>query len=263
VVITGGGRGQGRAHALGFAAAGADIVICEPDKGMTTAPYELGGSEELNATAADVEALGARCLPAICDVRDRIQVEAMFGDALTEFGRVDVLINNAGISSLPSVAEMTELEWDEMLDTGLKGVFLCSQAATRAMADRGEGGRVITTGSTASVVGLPRHGHYCAAKHGVVGFSKALAIEVAEHDITVNVVLPGGVDTPMVAGIAASPQAEWLQTLGELAGPFNLFRPGEMMASEEITAAMLWLASDAARFVTGAVLPVDAGYTAK
>jgi NAD(P)-dependent dehydrogenase (short-subunit alcohol dehydrogenase family) len=262
VLITGGARGQGANHARCFAAAGADVVIADIGEPMNTIPYPLATADELNDLAAEIESLGVRCQAAICDVRDRAQVKTMVDDAIAEFGRIDILINNAGVESLPSVAEMTEAEWDEMIDTLLKGTFLCSQAVGAHMTERGKG-RIVTTGSIASTTGMPRQAHYCAAKHGVVGFTKALAIELAEFDVTVNVVCPGGIDTPMTQGLLVSRQAEWMEKLAEYGGPFNLFNPEEMLDSQEITNAMLWLASDAARYVTGAVLTVDAGFTIK
>jgi NAD(P)-dependent dehydrogenase (short-subunit alcohol dehydrogenase family) len=144
----------------------------------------------------------------------------------------------------------------------MKGAFLCSKYVSAHMIQKRRG-RIITTGSTASTMGMPRQAHYCAAKHGVVGFSRGLALELAEYGITVNVVCPGGIDTPMVAGLLEDRNSEWLEKLPELVGPFNLFDPEAMLDAQEITNAMLWLASDAAKFVTGSSLTVDAGFTIK
>jgi NAD(P)-dependent dehydrogenase (short-subunit alcohol dehydrogenase family) len=196
-------------------------------------------------------------------VRDGAQVQAMVGAAIEEFGKIDILINNAGMESLPTVQEMTEQQWDEMIDTHLKGTFLCSKYASAHMIGA-KRGRIITTGSTLSVVGAPEQAHYSAAKHGMVGFSKSLAIELAPHGITVNVVCPGGIDTPLVSGLLASlGDRTDVEGLNDVGGPFNLFDPAAMLEPEDITSAMLWLASDAAAFVTGAVLVVDAGFTIK
>lgn len=263
VLVTGGARGQGRSHALGFARAGADVVIGDIGEPMDSVPYQLASSDQLNEVAEEIAALGAGCLPAICDVRHAAQVDAMVADAIDEFGHIDVLVNNAGVESLPTVQEMSEQEWDEVIDTMLKGTFLCTKAVIATMIERGGGGRVITTGSTASTVALPRQAHYTAAKHGVVGFSRSLALEVAEHGITVNVVCPGAIDTPMVEGMLASRHGEWFETVPAVCGRVNLFNPEEMLDPQEITNAMMWLASDAARFVTGTLLTVDAGYTIK
>ncbi|HEY5332232.1 MAG TPA: SDR family oxidoreductase [Solirubrobacterales bacterium] len=262
VMITGAARGQGRSHALNFAKAGATVVISDIAEQMATVAYDLSTSDELNDVAAEIESLGGRCQAAVCDVRDSRQVETMVADGLAEFGKIDVLINNAGVEGLPSVAEMTEEEWDEMLDVLLKGCFLCSKAASANMIERGKG-RIITTGSTFAVVASPRQAHYCAGKHGIVGFSKALALELAEHGITVNVVSPGGVDTAMVEGFSVMPQAEWAQQLPGIVGQLNMFDPEALLDPQEVSNVMMWLASDGARFVTGANILVDAGYTIK
>lgn len=265
VLITGGGRGQGRSHALAFAAAGADVVICEIGETPSSVPYELTSSDELNDVAAEVEALGVRCQAAICDVRSSAQVKLMVDDAIKEFGKIDVLINNAGIESVSTAVDMAEETWDQMIDTQLKGTFLCSQQVGQHMV-KARTGRIITTASTSSIVGAPRQTHYVAAKTGMFGFTKALALEMAEHDVTVNCVCPGGIDTPMVAGVIASKDPEtasWLEQLGLLTGPWNLFDDGDLLAPMEITQAMMWLASEGARRVTGAAIVVDGGYTIK
>lgn len=263
VLVTGAGRGQGRAHAQAFAAAGADVVAADIAAPVATAPYELSSPDDLERTAELVRATGARCLPVVCDVRDCAQVQAMVAAAIERFGKIDVLINNAGIESLPTVQDMTEQHWDDMINTHLKGTFLCSKYVSAHMIVAGRG-RILSTGSTLSVVGGPEQAHYSAAKHGMVGFSKSLAIELAPHGITVNVVCPGGLDTPMVAGLLASlGDRHDVEGLNEIGGPFNLFDPTAMLEPEEITRAMLWLASDAAAYVTGAVLVVDAGFTIK
>ena len=222
----------------------------------------LTGTEQLNDVAAEIEALGVRCQAAVCDVRDSRQVQTMVDDAIKEFGKIDVLINNAGVEGLPSVAEMTEEEWDEMIGVLLKGCFLCSKAVSPHMIERRKG-RIISTGSTCAVLGFPQQAHYCAAKHGIVGFSKSLALELAEFGITVNVVSPGGVDTDMVKGLAGIRNGEWIQRLPELVGHFNVFDPAALLEPGEISNAMLWVASDAAGQMTGANVFVDAGYSIK
>ena len=262
VLITGGSRGQGRAHALGFAKAGADIVICEPDGQFDSVPYAVGGPDGLNAAAAEVEALGVRCLPAVCDVSDATQVEAMVDDAIAAFGKVDVLISNAAIESIASVVEMEESAWDQLIDVNLKGAFLCSKYVAPGMIERGRG-KILVAGSVNSHVGSLKQAHYVSSKHGQLGFVRALAIELAPHGITVNLVCPGSIDTPMVDGLLRSKDGEWLGQLADLTGPWNLFEEGVQLQPEEITAAMLWLASDAADFVTGTSLTVDAGFTIK
>lgn len=262
IVITGGSRGQGMAHARSFASAGANIVICEPDVQLEGVPYAIGGPDELNAAAAEIEALGVRCLPAVCDVRDPFQVETMVNDSLAAFGRIDVLINNAGINSVYALQDLSEAHWDEVIDTNLKGVFLCSKYVVPSMIERGRG-KILVTGSINSLVGSIKQVHYVAAKHGLLGLVRNLAAELAPHHINVNAVCPGGIDTPMVRGILHSPVGEWLGQLTDLTGPWNLIDHNAMLDPEEISAAMLWLASDASDFVTGTYITVDAGFTIK
>jgi len=262
VLITGGGRGQGRAHALNFAEAGADIIICEPDHQFDTVPYALAGPDELNSTAAEVEALGVKCMPAVCDVSDAVQVKTMVDDAIAEFGKIDILISNGAIDSLASVVDMDEAYWDQMIDVNLKGSFLCSKYVAPGMIERGRG-KILVTGSVNSHVGSIKQAHYVSSKHGLLGFVRSLAIELAPHGITVNLVCPGSTDTRMVSGLLESKDGEWLEQLGDLTGPWNLIEDGKMLEPAEITRAMMWLASDAADFVTGTSLTVDAGFTVK
>jgi NAD(P)-dependent dehydrogenase (short-subunit alcohol dehydrogenase family) len=262
VLVTGAGKGQGRSHALGFAAAGADLVICDIGTQMTSTNYQLGTREDLDAVAEECRALGARVLPVICDVRRSDQVRPMVQQAIDEFGKIDVLVNNAGIESVLSVAEMSEDAWDELLDTNLKGVFLCSKYVSEHMMQARKG-KIVTTGSTSTFGGIPRNAHYCAAKHGLAGFSKALAIELAPYGINVNVVCPTGVDTTMVEGMLGGDFEEWQQQLPGVTGSWNLFEDGALLEPGEITLAVMYLASDAAKYTTGAELKVDAGFTIK
>ena len=264
VLITGGARGQGRSHALGFAAAGADVAlldIAEPD--LPTVPYRTATREDLEATAAEVRALGARCLPLVCDVRDAARVEACVEEVVAEFGQVDVLVNNAGTESIHPIHEMPEEAWDGVLDTHLKGSFLTTRSVSRRMIDAGRGGKIVTIGSTNSLIGTPSQAHYTAAKHGAIGFTKAIAVDLAPHGIRCNAVCPGGIDTPMTTGLMTSVHGEWLAGISDLTGPWNLFDPTQMLEPEEITRAVMWLASDAADFVTGQAIVVDAGFSIK
>jgi NAD(P)-dependent dehydrogenase (short-subunit alcohol dehydrogenase family) len=262
VLVTGGARGQGRAHALGFAAAGADVTVCDIAADKQEVPYALADAAELEAVGEEVRGLGRRCLAIACDVSEEEQVEAMVAATLEEFGHIDVLINNAGVISVHDIASMSYAAWRAVLDTNLGGAFLCSKYVAPGMIER-RSGRILLTGSVESLIGLPRNTHYVAAKHGLVGLTRALALELAPHGIGVNVVCPGGIDTGMPAGLAASGNEDWFEECTALTGPWNLFDPESMMEPQEITHAMMWLASDAARFVTGVVLPVDGGFTIK
>jgi len=261
--VTGAARGQGRSHAAHYARHGADVVVTDIGGNMDSVPYDLGTGDELAQTAEMVENEGQESLAIEMDVRDEVQVEAAVEEAVDHFGKIDILANNAGISSMADLVELDERSWDEMLDTNLKGVWLASKHVGKHFIERGEGGKIV---STASIYGLsagPGSGHYIAAKHGVVGLTKTLALELAEYDVNVNAVCPTGVDTPMVDGVIEAYGEDALGQAIELTGPWNIFGDGGMIEARDITEAYLWLSSDAARYVTGIALPVDAGMLAK
>jgi NAD(P)-dependent dehydrogenase (short-subunit alcohol dehydrogenase family) len=263
VLVTGGARGQGRSHGLAFARAGADVAIFDvAEAQMPTVPYALATAEDLTDTIDAIEALDRRCVGTVCDVRDSEQVTAAVAKVIEEFGHIDILINNAGVESVYSVEDLPEEAWDTMLGVHLKGSFLMTREVSRQMIAAGNGGRIITVGSINSILASPRQAHYTAAKHGLSGLNKASAVDLARHRITCNLVCPGSVDTPMTDGLAAN-ETEWLNELGGTFGPWNLIEPDQKLASEEISNAILWLASDAAAFVTGQAVVVDAGYSIK
>jgi NAD(P)-dependent dehydrogenase (short-subunit alcohol dehydrogenase family) len=258
VVVTGAAQGQGRVHALSFAAAGADVVVCD----LESSASEGRGNAVLDAVAEDCRAAGTRALAVTCDVTSSVQVQSLMHRVIEEFARIDTLVNNAGIDIPCMAADLDEQDWDRTLDVNLKGVFLCSKYAAEHMV-RARSGSIINIGSVASSVGIFGHAHYCASKHGVAGFSKALAVELAPHGVTVNLVSPTGVRSPMSDEMHTPAQRRWLDELIRTAGAWNLFDQDKPLEPEEITQAVMWLASDAARHVTGTDLTVDAGYTAK
>ena len=262
VLVTGAGHGQGRAHALGFARAGADVVIADIGHQVSSVNYPLATQDDLEQVARECETFGVRAIPIVADVRDRGQVEAMVQRAIQELGKIDVLVSNAGIESVRLVSEMTETEWDEMLDTNLKGAFLTSKYVSEHMMHARKG-KIVVTGSTSTVGGIPRNAHYAAAKHGLVGFCKSLAIELAPYGINVNVVSPTGVDTAMVAGMLGGDYTDWQEQLPGITGSWNLLEDSALLAPDEVTQAVLWLASDSAKYATGVNLLVDAGFTIK
>ncbi|MHC3438620.1 mycofactocin-coupled SDR family oxidoreductase [Natrialbaceae archaeon A-gly3] len=262
--VTGAAHGQGRTHAQHYARHGADVVVTDVGGDVETVPYDLGTTDELEETADLVEEEGGEALALEMDVRNEDEVEAAVEEALDEFGRIDVLANNAGIVTVADAVEMDEALWDEMIDVNLKGVWLCAKHVGKHFVDRGDGGKIVSTASTAGLVGTPGVGHYVASKHGVIGLTKTLALELAEYDVNVNAVCPTVVDTPMVSGMSEAYGEEVLGEMGEMAGPFNVFDAEEpALEARDITEAYLWLSSDAARYVTGIALPVDAGFTAK
>jgi SDR family mycofactocin-dependent oxidoreductase len=261
--VTGAARGQGRSHAQHYARHGADVVVTDVPDDVESIPYDMGTSDELAETAGLVEEEGQEALAIEMDVRDESQVEAAVAEAVDHFGHVDVLANNAGIGGFGDLVELTELEWDEMIDTNLKGVWLCSKHVGKHFVERGDGGKIVSTSSIYGLVAGPGSGHYIAAKHGVLGLTKTLALELAEYDVNVNAVCPTGVDTPMVSGVLEAYGEEALGEAIEMTGPWNVFDHDAMIESRDITEAYMWLSSDAARYVTGIALPVDAGMLAK
>ncbi len=264
VLVTGAARGQGRAIALNFAAQGADVAICDighPD--LATVDYPLASSANLAAVAAEAEALGARVIHQTCDIRRQDQVDAFVGAAVAAFGRLDIVVNNAGIlSGNKPVHEMEDEQFLTMIDVNLTGQWRVSRAVVPHLIAAG-GGRIVNIASAAGLVGAPGFGHYCAAKHGLVGLTKTMAAELAPYHITVNAICPGLVDTMMVEHSATQLAAQMGSTQDEAYDAFlTVHHIKERITPDQSAAAVLYLASDAARVVTGACLPVDAGWTA-
>ena len=267
-LITGGGRGQGRAHALALAREGADIAICDIATGSDpTTPYGLAVAGDLARTKADVEALGRRCVAVTADVTRFAELEAFVAATLERLGRIDVVVANAGIFSggVPSW-ELTEAQWDRMLEVNLKGVWLTCKAAVPHMLGQGSGSIVLTS-SIGGLVGTPGMAHYVAAKHAVIGYMRSLANEVGAHGIRVNAICPGGVDNAMMnnpamyATMAGGQGGDRETMLAAVAGISLL--PGGMIENEDVAQAVVWLASEESRWVTGVALPVDAGINVK
>ena len=266
-LITGGARGQGRSHAVTFAREGAEIVVCDVAHELPTVPYPLASIGELAETARMVEDLNRRCLAVRADVRDSGGMRGVVEQAVSEFGHVDILVANAGIESFGKAWELTDDQWDEMIAVNLTGVWKSARAVVPHMVER-RTGVILMTSSIAGLKGLANQAHYCAAKHGVVGLMRDLAIELAPHGIRVNTVHPSSVDTPIIKNQAmytlfsgGKPDA----TLEEVTPAFRALNLMDTpwMEPEDISNAMLWLASDDARYVTGTTLPVDAGLMAK
>lgn len=266
-LITGGARGQGRSHALTFAREGADVVICDVAGQLPTAPYSLASEEELSETARSVEEFDRRCLAVRTDVRNSEQIREVAERAIDEFGRIDILLANAGIESFGKAWELSDEQWDEMIGVNLTGVWKSCRAVIPHMIERGAG-VILITSSIGGLRGLANQAHYCATKHGVVGLMRTLAIELAPHGIRVNTVHPSSVDTPIIKNQAmytlfsgGNPDA----TLDEVTPAFRDLNLLDIpwMEPQDISNAMLWLASDDARYITGAAIPVDAGLMAK
>jgi SDR family mycofactocin-dependent oxidoreductase len=196
-LITGGARGQGRAHALALAAEGADIVVADAPGEMSGLPYPLGTEEDLRETAKHVEALGRRCLPITLDVRDSGMVDKAVEQTVQDMGSLDIVIANAGIVYTGRIEDVTDDVWRQLLDTNLTGVFHTLRAAIPVMR-RQRFGRIVATSSMGGRMGIPELAAYNATKWGIIGLAKSVALEVAKDGITVNVVCPTTTQTPMV-----------------------------------------------------------------
>jgi 3-oxoacyl-[acyl-carrier protein] reductase len=233
VVVTGGSRGIGEAIAREFASRGARVAVLARNV------------EQAEKTASS---LGDKCRSWAVDVSDESSVADAFGSIAEEWGGIDILINNAGITRDNLLMRQSVDDWNQVMDINLRGVFLCSRAVLRPMI-KARGGRIINVTSVVGLVGNPGQANYAASKAGIVGFTKSLAREVASRSITINAVAPGLVDTDMTRAMKDDARTQLL-------GAIPMGRFGE---SDEIAAACLFLASDAAAYITGEVLRVDGG----
>ncbi len=267
VVITGGGRGQGRSHAVEFARLGADVAVCDLCEDLSSVGYPLSRREDLEETAKLVEEEGRRCLASVADVRD-LDAMISFVDGVAEtLGSVDVLVANAGVNSMASLLTMDARQWSETIDTNLTGVFNSIRAVAPHMR-RQQWGRIIGISSMLGRSGYPGVSAYVTSKWGVIGLCKSAAYELAHFGITVNVVAPGNVSTPMIHNDTLyrlmRPDLERPTADDVAPGMAALHvQPVPWLEPEEVTAAVVFLASEAARHISGSVMDVDAGAAAK
>jgi SDR family mycofactocin-dependent oxidoreductase len=255
-LVTGAARGQGRAHAVALARAGADVVACDLCRSIATVPYSLALPEDLEETARLVRAQGRRCFSRVVDAADPGAMQRVVDEAESELGGIDIVCANAGVISFGRAWELSEEQWDDVVRINLKGAWSTCKAVVPGMVERGRGGSIVLISSAAGVRGYPGISHYVASKHGVVGLMRALAIELAPHGIRVNCVLPGGVRTPMGT---AEAMGRWLEAEPEAARALTALLTVDLVEPEDVSAAVVWLASEAARHVTGVALPIDAG----
>jgi SDR family mycofactocin-dependent oxidoreductase len=253
--ITGAAHGQGRATALALAREGARIAAFDVARPMAYPGYAMGSSSELETLVAACTGLGAECLTFAGDVRDDAAVTAAVEATTSRFGRIDILFNNAGICAYGLAHELTEEAWDAMLDINLKGAWLVARRVIPVMM-RQRSGVIINNSSVAGLRGMGRLSHYAASKWGLTGLTKSWAIELAPYGIRVNSIHPTGVNTPMNDGLAALEGLTPKEIAERSAG--NLL-PVPWIEPEDVAQAVLYLASDKARFITGAPLVLDAG----
>jgi SDR family mycofactocin-dependent oxidoreductase len=259
--ITGAARGQGRAHAVRMAQEGADLVLVDVCAPATTTDYPPATPEDLAETVRAVEALDRRVVSAQADVRDLPALEELVERGVAELGRLDVVVANAGVSNWGRFWEMDLDRWRDMIDINLTGAFHTLRAAVPAMIEAGNGGSIVITSSVAGIKSLPGQAHYAAAKHGVVGFAKSAAIELAPYRIRVNTVHPWGVATPMALEGAEAHERIFADNPSYAAAMGQYWFDPPISEPEDIANAVLFLASDEARTVTGTQLTVDHGAT--
>jgi (+)-trans-carveol dehydrogenase len=267
--ITGAARGQGRSHAVRLAQEGADIIavdICQQLKGV---PFPMSTPEDLAETVSLVKALDRRIVARQADVRDFGALKATVDEGVAQFGRLDIVAANAGIGNTgANLHELDEELWQDMIDVNLTGVWLSTKAAIPHIIEGGRGGSIVLTSSVGGLKAYPTVGHYVAAKHGVVGLMRTLAQELGQYSIRVNSVHPTQVNTPMVMNDATfrmfRPDLE-NPTADDFAPVSQMFHalPVPWVESVDISNAVLFLASDEARYITGVTLPIDAGSLVK
>ena len=259
--ITGAARGQGRSHAVRLAQEGADIIAVDIAAQIDSVPYPMATPEDLAETVKQVEALDRRIHAVQADVRDREALQAAFDGGVALLGGVDIVLANAGIA--PLSMHPTRQEWFDVVDVNLTGVYQTVEVSKQTLIDRG-GGAIVLTSSTAGLAGIggsaPGGLGYTAAKHGVVGLMRSYANQLAEHSIRVNTIHPTGVNTPMVVNDVMQ---EFLQSDPQLSNAMANALPVPMIEPVDLSNAILFLVSDAGRYVTGVTLPVDAGFLNK
>jgi SDR family mycofactocin-dependent oxidoreductase len=266
--VTGAARGQGRAHAARLAAEGADIIavdVCGPVSDTIT--YPPSTPEDLAETVRAVEAAGRKVLAREVDIRDLTAQQQVIADGIEQFGRLDVVVANAGVLSWGRMFEMTEEQWDTVVEVNLNGTWRTVRAAVPAMIDAGNGGSIIIVSSSAGLKATPGNSHYAASKHGLVAITNSLALEVGEFGIRVNSIHPYSIDTPMVEPAAMMEIFGKYPTFIHSFSPMP-FRPvnhdgkkglQEFMTPEEVSDVVAWLASDGSSTVSGSQIAVDRG----
>ena len=242
-IVTGARRGIGKAIALALAEAGADIAVCD----------RVIEDGELNAVAEEVKRLGRRSLALQADITQKADVDGLVQRVVDEFGVIDILVNNAAMNIRVPLLELREDGWDRVINTDLKGYFLCSQAVGRRMVEQ-KRGNIINIASTAAIKAAPEMGAYCIAKAGVVMLTRVLAVELAQYNIRVNAVAPYMVKTKFSQLLWSDPE-----TLKQLESEIPL---GRLAETGDIIGSVLFLASDASSYITGHTIIVDGGLSA-
>ncbi|WP_067967207.1 mycofactocin-coupled SDR family oxidoreductase [Mycolicibacter icosiumassiliensis] len=257
--VTGAARGQGRSHAIRLAAAGADIIaadICGPASDAIT--YPAATPEEFAEMVSGVEAHGRKVLARQVDVRDDDALRQLVDDGVEQFGRLDVVVANAGVLSWGRLWELSDEQWNTVIDVNLTGTWRTIRAAVPAMIEAGNGGSIVIVSSSAGLKATPGNGHYAASKYALVALTNTLALEVGEHRIRVNSIHPYSVDTPMIEPqVMAKIFAEHPDYLH--AFPPMPLHPQSFMTPDSVSDVVVWLAGDGSGILTGVQIPVDKG----
>ena len=266
--ITGAARGQGRAHTIRLANDGADIIaidVCRPISETIT--YPLATSEELAETVQAVEATGRKVLAREVDIRDLAALQQVVADGVEQFGRLDILVANAGVLSWGRIWEMSEEQWDTVIDVNLNGTWRTIRAVVPAMIEAGNGGSIIIVSSSAGLKATPGNAHYAASKHGLTALTNSLALEAGEFGIRVNSIHPYSIETPMVEKDAMtaifSKYPSFIHSFAPMPyHPVNhQSKKGlqEFMTPEEVSDVVAWLAGDGSAAISGSQIAVDRG----
>jgi SDR family mycofactocin-dependent oxidoreductase len=266
-LVTGGARGMGRSHALAFAREGADVVVLDACANEPWAVYPGASDADLNATKELIEREGQRCLAKQGDVRDSDALARLVNQVIGEFGRIDILVANAGMAAAESIQVASRETWDGIIGTNLTGVFNSIRAVAPQMIEQSYG-RIVAISSLMGRMAGPAVGAYAASKWGVIGLVKSAAQDLAAFGVTVNAVAPGNVDTPMINNDGfLKPLLPHLDspTLADAAPILGLLhvQPTAILAPEEITSAVMFLVSAGGAHITGSVLDVNAGASAR
>ena len=266
--VTGAARGQGRAHAVRLAREGADVIIsdiCAPVS--DTIPYPGTTPEELAETVRQVEAEGRKVLAREVDIRDDAALRQLVADGVEQFGRLDVLVANAGVLSWGRLWELTDEQWNTVIDTNLTGTWRTLRAVVPAMIEAGNGGSIVVVSSSAGVKATPGNSHYAASKHGLTALTNSLALEAGQYGIRVNSIHPYSVATPMtendamMAVFAAHPS--YLNAFAPMpylpVGQSATGKRSDFMSVEEVADVVAWLAGDNSATLSGSQISVDRG----
>jgi len=259
-LITGAARGQGRNHAVRLAAEGADIIALDVCAPIESIDYDTATPDDLLITAEMVREVGGRIVTAAVDVRDATGLATAVAAGVEELGKLDVVVANAGVVATRRWDEITPEEWGTVVGTNLTGTWNTCQAALPHVLATG-GGSLILVSSTSGLKGLPFMTHYAASKHGVVGIMRALANELGPKGVRVNSLHPTGVPTPMLAGM--TPLTAYIDDAPRTRALFDNTLPVNLIELDDVSDAVLFLASDESRFVTGSTMTVDAGASSR